>query len=238
MSDGGDMPPSLFPDLVRPPAPAARSLRERADYRVLVQPEACNLAELLSVLIGGQNSQKAAEALLDRFGTIQEINRAQIAELRKAGLSQITAGRLKAALAIGRRLMAPEGDRQGVHSPKDAFDVLRPYLAARGDEYLFVISLDTRNGVLAVDEVSHGGLNSSAFRTADIFKVAMGHNANNIVLGHNHPSGNPSPSQEDIMLTRSVVEAGKLMDLHLLDHIVIGDGEKYVSLKEKGLGFS
>lgn len=228
--------PSFFPDLVEPKR-AALPMRERAEYRVMMDPEACNLTELLSTLIGGKNPQETAEALVTRFGSVHEINRAQVEELRKAGLTKATATRLKAAMAIGRRLMGPQEAQVIVQSPREAFIALRPYLVARSEEYMFMLSLNTRHVVLAADEITHGSLDSASVRIADIFKIALGHNANCIVLGHNHPSGNPRPSQEDVNITKCILAASKLMDVLLLDHIVIGDGENFVSMKEMQLGF-
>jgi len=104
-------------------------------------------------------------------------------------------------------------------------------------EQLWVILLDTRNRKMWIDKVYTGSLNSSMVRVAEVFRAAIQRSAASIILAHNHPSGDPTPSAEDVALTRTVVQAGKLMDIEVLDHLVIGRGS-YVSLKEKGLGFA
>ena len=110
-------------------------------------------------------------------------------------------------------------------------------LTHREQEYLVVMLLDTRNRVLDVVEVYKGSLNSSMVRVGEVFKPALQRNAAAILVSHNHPSTDPSPSPEDVTLTRSIVQAGKLLDVAVQDHLVIGLS-RWVSLREKGLGFS
>jgi DNA repair protein RadC len=111
-------------------------------------------------------------------------------------------------------------------------------LSALDQEYLYVIHLDTRNRVIGSPrEVYHGSLNTSLIRVAEVFSEAVKVNAAGIIVVHNHPSGDPSPSPEDVAVTRALVEAGKLLDIDVLDHLVIGQ-HRFVSLKERGLGFS
>jgi len=110
-------------------------------------------------------------------------------------------------------------------------------LSALEQEYLFVLLLDTRNRLMGQPiEVYHGSLNTSLIRTGEIFRDAIKVNAAGIIVAHNHPSGDPSPSPEDVAVTRALVEAGKLLDIAVLDHLVIGR-QRFVSLKERGLGF-
>jgi DNA repair protein RadC len=103
-------------------------------------------------------------------------------------------------------------------------------------EHLRVILLDTRNRVLEIVEVYQGSLNSSPVRVGELFKAAVRRNAAAIIVVHNHPSGDPTPSPDDVAVTRAIVQAGKLLDIDVLDHLVIGGGQ-CVSLKERGLGF-
>jgi DNA repair protein RadC len=110
-------------------------------------------------------------------------------------------------------------------------------LAHREQEYMVVMPLDTRNRMLDVIEIYHGSLNSSMVRVGELFKPALQRNAASILIAHNHPSTDPTPSPEDISVTRAIVEAGKILDISVLDHLVIGLS-RWVSLKEKGLGFS
>jgi len=110
------------------------------------------------------------------------------------------------------------------------------YLASRLP-YMVVMPLDTRNRMLDVIEIYHGSLNSSMVRVGELFKPALQRNAASILIAHNHPSTDPTPSPEDVSVTRAIVQAGKLLDVSVVDHLVIGLS-RWVSLKEKGLGFS
>jgi DNA repair protein RadC len=213
-------------------------IREQPAFRVARDSDACSLAELLAVIIGGSTQIEAAEWLLSRFGSIRKIAQAHVDEIsRVPGISNQTALRLKAALALGRKLLQPEDDRPVIHSPGDAAQILMPLLAHREQEFLMVMMLDTRNRVLDVAELYHGSLNSSMVRVGEVFKPALQRNAASVLVAHNHPSSDPTPSPEDVTVTRAIVQAGKLLDVSVVDHIVCGLSS-WVSLKEKGLGFS
>jgi DNA repair protein RadC len=200
--------------------------------------DACSLAELLAVIIGGSAQIEAAEWLLSKFGSIRKIAQAHVDEIaRVPGIGNQTALRLKAALALGRKLLQPEDERPTIHSPGDAAQILMPILAHREQEYLLVMMLDTRNRLMDICEVYHGSLNSSMIRVGEVFKPALQRNAAAVLIAHNHPSTDPSPSPEDVSVTRAIVEAGKLLDVSVIDHVICGLS-KWVSLKEKGLGFS
>jgi DNA repair protein RadC len=105
-------------------------------------------------------------------------------------------------------------------------------------EHLRVLLLDRRNRVIDIEEIYRGSVSSSQVRIGELFKNAISHNASAMIVAHNHPSGDPTPSPDDVALTRAIVQAGKLLDTDILDHIVIGNSGKWVSLKERGLGFS
>lgn len=153
------------------------------------------------------------------------------------GIGPVKAIEIKAALEIGRRLAAntPE-ERPRVASPGDAANLLMSEMMFLEQEHLRLILLDTRNRVLSTPTIYVGSLNSSVVRVGELFRAAIKENAAAFIVAHNHPSGDPSPSPEDINVTRQIVSAGKLLDIQLLDHIVIGY-QRYVSLKERGLGF-
>jgi DNA repair protein RadC len=128
-------------------------------------------------------------------------------------------------------------EKETINSPADAANLVKDYMQTLEAEELHVISLDTRNNVLEVTRLYTGAVNNSQIRVGEIFRQAVRLNASAIICTHNHPSGDPTPSPDDIAVTRAIVQAGNLLDIQLLDHIVIGF-EKWVSLKERGLGFS
>ncbi|HMV30220.1 MAG TPA: DNA repair protein RadC, partial [Anaerolineales bacterium] len=143
----------------------------------------------------------------------------------------------KAAIELGRRLtLETPQERPAINSPADAAALIQYEMSALEQEHLRVILLDRRNRVLEVVEVYKGSVNSSQVRVGELFKDAIRANASAIIVAHNHPSGDPTPSPDDVAVTRAIVQAGKLLDVDVLDHLVIGQA-KWVSLKERGLGF-
>ena len=121
-----------------------------------------------------------------------------------------------------------------IRSPEDVVQVGKSFMRIHEEpeEYMYMICLNTKNRVIGVFEISHGNVNSSIVGTREVFQKALLANAVSIILMHNHPSGDPSPSKQDIEITRRLSEAGKLIGIEVLDHIIIGD--RYTSLKEKG----
>ncbi len=224
-----------------PPAATALPLRERPAYRVASDSPACNLLELLTVIIGGPPAEETAKALLARYGSASAIAKAPLLELVQVkGVGQATALQIKAAAEFGRRVAFDQpNEAPTINSPADAAAILMPLMQGRDQEFLFVILLNTRNRVIGGPiEIYHGSLNTSLIRVGEVLRDAVRLNAAAIVVAHNHPSGDPSPSPEDVAVTRSIAEAGKLLDVDILDHLVIGHGGRFVSLKERGLGFS
>jgi DNA repair protein RadC len=233
--------PFLFqvPSQYEQPKLRSLPLREQPAYRVTRNASACNLSELLAAVIGGQKQIEIAQSLLARFdGDIRRIYQAHPVELAKAkGISQATAIRIKAALNLGLRLNIPNEERPTINSPADAAALVQYEMALLEKEHLRVFLLDTRNHVMEIVEVYQGSVNSSQVRVGEVYRAAVGRLASAIIVVHNHPSGDPTPSPDDVALTRAMVQAGKLLDVNLLDHLVIGQG-KWVSLKERGLGFN
>jgi DNA repair protein RadC len=198
------------------------------------------LAILLRVGIAGENVIRMSERLLSQLGGLPGLHRAAFSELAALkGMGKAKAAHLIAAIELGRRIASsPADDRQPISSPADAANLLMYRMAALEQEYLFVILLDTRNRVIGNPlEVYHGSLNTSLIRVGEVFREAIRLNAAGLIVAHNHPSGDPSPSPEDVAVTRALVEAGKLLDIDVLDHLVFGR-YRFVSLKERGLGFS
>jgi DNA repair protein RadC len=213
-------------------------LREQPAYRVASNALGCSLVELLAAVVGGVKQIEVAEGLLARFnGDVHRLYQAHVTEIASVhGVGQQTAVRLKAALALGLRLQEPPGDRPVVNSPADAASLVQPEMSLLQQESLKVILLDTRNRLLDISEVYHGSVNSSQVRIAEVFKPAIQRMAPAIICCHNHPSGCTDPSPDDLAVTRAMVQAGKLLDITLLDHLIIGGG-RFVSLKERNLGF-
>jgi DNA repair protein RadC len=206
-------------------------------------PQSLTLAELLAILLRvgvvGESAVQVGQRLLQNFGGISGIHRASIDELSsQKGIKLAKAAQIKAAIELGRRLIieSPE-ERPAIHSPAEAAEMVQYEMRALEQEELRVLLLDTRNRVQHIETVYRGSVNSSQVRVAEIFKTAIRRNAPNIIVIHNHPSGDPTPSPDDIAITRAILQAGELLDVKLLDHIIVGSG-RFVSLKERGLGFS
>ena len=205
-------------------------------------PQALSNAELIAILlrvgVEGENAVQMGQRLLQEFGNLNGLQRASVLEISKAhGMGLAKAAQIKAAIELGMRLRleAPE-ERPAIHSPADAAALVQYEMAALPQEHLRVINLDTRNRVINIEKLYIGSLNASTVRVGEVFKPAIQRNAASIIVLHNHPSGDPAPSPEDVTLTRAIVQAGKLLDIEVLDHLVIGQG-RWVSLKERGLGF-
>jgi DNA repair protein RadC len=206
-------------------------------------PQSLTTAELLAILlrvgVTGESAVQMGQRLLQTFGGIAGIHRASFAELsNQKGVKLAKAAQIKAAIELGRRLVleSPE-ERPAVHNPADAAEMVQYEMGALEQEELRVMLLDTRNRVQHIETVYRGSVNSSQVRIAEIFKAAIRRNATNVIVIHNHPSGDPTPSPDDVAITRAILQAGELLDVKLLDHIIIGSA-RFVSLKERGLGFS
>jgi DNA repair protein RadC len=205
-------------------------------------PGALSDAELLAIAlrvgVDGENVLRLSERLLASFEGLDGLARASVAELsRTRGVGQAKAVQLKAAFELGRRLSItqPE-DRPQIRSAEDAARLLMGEMSYLRQEHLRVLLLDTRNRVEHIHTVYIGSLNASVIRAGELFREAIARNSAAVILAHNHPSGDPSPSPEDIDVTRQAVQAGALLDIEVLDHLIIGH-QRYVSLKEQGLGF-
>jgi DNA repair protein RadC len=207
-----------------------------------VGEKALTTAELLAIILRvgtrGVNVIRLSERLLLEFEGLPGLSRATVTELAAVnGIGDAKAVQIKAALEMGRRMVAsaPE-ERPRVSSPADAANLLMSEMMFLEQEHLRVILLNTRNEVLSTPTIYQGSLNTSVVRVGELFRSAVRSNAAALIVAHNHPSGDPSPSPEDIQVTRQLVKAGKLLDIEVLDHIVIGR-QRFVSLKERKLGF-
>jgi DNA repair protein RadC len=218
--------------------PATEKPRERL---VSYGPTVLGTAELLAILLRtgrpGASALHLAQQLVADFG-LAGLVRASVDELcRVPGCGTAKAVEIKAAIELGRRLavQAP-GETLQVSSPSEVASVLAAEMAYLEQEHLRVVLLNTKNHILGVHEVYKGSVNASLVRVGEIFREPVRRNCPSVIVAHNHPSGDPAPSAEDIHVTRQIVQAGKLLDIEVLDHIIIGH-HRWVSLRERGLGF-
>ncbi|MBI4233699.1 MAG: DNA repair protein RadC [Chloroflexi bacterium] len=200
-------------------------------------------AELLAILlrtgVTGENVLTLASRLLVRFQGLGGLARASFGELcAQHGVSEAKACQVLSALELGRRLssLQPE-DRAVIRSPQDVANLVQGEMAFLEQEHLRVVLLNTRNQVLGVQEVYVGNVGSAVLRPGEVFRPAVRENCPAVIVVHNHPSGDPTPSPDDVQVTQQLVQAGRLLDIELLDHVVVA-GQRFLSLKEKGLGFT
>jgi DNA repair protein RadC len=219
--------------------PVGERPRERLQY---YGAAALSNAELLAILLRvgspGENVVALSTRVLKEFGGLPGLAKASFGELTTLkGVSTAKAAQLKAALELGRRLLLSSPDiRPQISSPADAANLVMLDMGSREQENLCTILLDTKNRVLSTPTIYVGNVNSSIIRVAEVFREAVRENATAIIVAHNHPSGDPTPSPEDVQVTRVIIEAGSLLGIEVLDHLVIGH-QRYTSLKELGLGF-
>jgi DNA repair protein RadC len=223
------------------------TLRELpAELNPLVRLDQCGAHalsnhELVAILLGDapcdENPVALAERLLMQYGGIAQLARLPIGELiNQKGIGFGRARRLTAALELAKRISAPDQERFRVSSPADLFTLVSDmqYLE---QEQMRVVLLNTKHRVIKVVTVYQGSVHTTVIRVAELLREAIRWNATAIALAHNHPSSDPTPSPEDAAITREIVKAGSLMDIDIADHIVVGQGGRFVSLRERGLGF-
>jgi DNA repair protein RadC len=192
--------------------------------------EALSNAELLAILLRvgtqGANAVQIGQQALDQFNGLLGLHRTTFKELCQVnGIGKAKAAQVKAAIELGRRInVLSIEDKRQIGSPQDVADLVMYEMMALEQEELWVLLLDTRNRFLGKDRLYRGSLNASSVRPVEVFKMAIRHNAASLIIVHNHPSGDPSPSPEDVNLTRVLLEAGRLLECPLLDHIVVGAG--------------
>ena len=194
---------------------------------------------LCMLLAGGTGSEPAhsvGKELLERFGSLAEVLREPASSLtRVRGVGSRLASRIAAARELAGRLRAHEkrAPRLYLTGPEDVADMFMREMAALDREHFRAVLLNTKNRILGVRTISIGSLNASIVHAREVFKAAVAESAQAIVLVHNHPSGLPEPSSEDIVVTERLAEAGRILGIEILDHIVLGS-QGFVSLKEMG----
>jgi DNA repair protein RadC len=200
-------------------------------------------AELLAIILGGGNKEKnavelAKEILLSVNNNLSELSKLSYKDFcnRFKGIGPAKAIGMVAALELGyRRRQSTTLQRPIINSSSDAYDAIAHYLLEKDVESFFVMLLSNNNKLIRVVPISHGGINETLVDRKIVFKVALENNAVKIILAHNHPSGETKPSQADINTTRTIVEAGKIMSIQVLDHLIIGEDDRYYSFLDNGM---
>jgi DNA repair protein RadC len=203
--------------------------------------EALSAQEILALILGrgiaGESVIVTAQRLLSQFGSLRGIANASAEELAQVkGIGVAKASQMKAAFELTNRLesYAESGDKPLVKTPEDVAGLVQSRLKGKKKEYFLALLLDTRNRLIKVAEISVGSLDSSVVHPREVFKEAVLASAASVIFIHNHPSGDPEASEDDIKLSKRLAEAGELMGIDVLDHIIIGD-KRYLSLKREGL---
>ncbi|MBS4015527.1 MAG: DNA repair protein RadC [Candidatus Latescibacteria bacterium] len=228
-----DKKPFTVRDLPREERPRERLKRLGA--------EALSPQELLAIIISRGSRKMSvldiAQTLLNTFGSINAVSKATIAELDQIpGIGPAKAIQIKASFELGKRKeLAPEEFKDcNIDNPKTAIELLRTELKEYKKEHFKLIMLNSRNKVIDIADISTGTLNASLVHPREVFEAAIKHHSASVILVHNHPSGDPEPSDDDLKITKKLVESGKILSIDVVDHIIIGkDG--YYSFKEKKL---
>jgi len=233
------------PNRTAPAPPAIRDFptEERPRERLRnYGPGHLTNTELMAILLrsglAGENVVAMATRLLARFDGLDGLARAGYDELcAEKGISHAKACQILAALELGRRFASlTPADRPAVGSPGDVANLLMAEMSMLEQEHFRVVLLNAKNHVLGVQSVYIGNVDSAVVRPAEVFTEAVRRTCPRIVIVHNHPSGDPTPSPEDIDITRRIIEAGRVLDVEVMDHVIIGRG-RFVSMKERRLGF-
>ncbi len=219
--------------------PADERPRERLRLR---GAGALTNAELLAILLrtggAGENVLEMGTRVLSRFEGVGSLGRASLGELCSLrGIGEAKAAQVLAAVELGRRVVSAQPEQRPIiRSSDDVYALIRGEMADLEQEHLKVVLLTARNQVVAVRDVYRGNAHSAVVRVAEVFRDAIRENCPAVVIAHNHPSGDPSPSADDAAMTRQIADAGRLLNIDVLDHLVVARGG-YVSLRERGIGF-
>ena len=202
---------------------------------------ALSAQELLALILGwgvaGESVMVTAQRLLSQFGNLKGIASASVEELAQIkGIGVAKASQIKAAFELANRLegYSEAGEKPVVKTPEDVAGLVKSRLKGKKKEHFLALLLDTRNQLIKVAEISVGSLDTSVVHPREVFKEAISASAASVIFVHNHPSGDPEASEDDIKLTKRLAQTGEIVGIDVLDHIIICD-KKYLSLKREGL---
>ena len=196
-------------------------------------------AQLIAIILrtggSGKSAMDMAIEMLARFGTLKDIEQASLSEFcALKGMGKAKAAQLKAALELGRRLFKEPGSAGPVfQAGKDVFSYFHPRLLNLKREVFCCAMLDVKNRLIRDTKVSEGTLTSSLIHPREAFREAIRESAASVIFVHNHPSGDPEPSREDILITEKLEVAGETIGIKVLDHVIVGEG-RFTSMREKG----
>jgi len=198
-------------------------------------------SELIALVIGGnskRSAQESAENLLQKFnGNLSKLAGASVKELANGdiGLGNSKAAKLAACIELGKRISSfSESEEPAINTPNDVFRILGPEMRYLKQEVFKVILLNTKNKLISIKTISTGLIDVSLVHSREVFHHAILEMASSILLVHNHPSGSPIPSAQDLEITKTLIKSGEIIGIDIIDHIIIA-GDKYLSMKEKKL---
>lgn len=195
-------------------------------------------SELLAVILRTgsrkENAINLSQRILSQYN-IKQLSQANVTQLMGIyGIKEGKAAQITACFEMARRLESfSEGEKQKINSPEDVYRRVYPRMREQKKECFIELCLDTKNQIIKEDTISVGSLNANIVHPREVFKTALAESAAHIIVVHNHPSGDPAPSKEDLEITKKLVETGKIMGIDVLDHVIIGDG-RHFSMKEAG----
>lgn len=201
--------------------------------------ETLSASELIALILGrgvkGEPVMMTSQKILSRFGSLKGLKEASLEDLKEIkGLGLAKAAQIQACLEIARRInnvnqgQGSKARKRQILSPKDVYNLVKSKIKNYSKEHFMVLSFDSRNKLIGIDTITVGTLDSNLIHPRETFEAAVRRHASRIIIAHNHPSGNTEPSQEDLEITKQLVEAGRIMGIEVLDHLIVGEGYKSI----------